>query len=851
MSYSAYKPAGKPLSAEALYHQRLKQGVFQSPSGTIVGVNSNASDTAALLAASSDLTVQPSYVRSVAPEAHNAALAAKQQEIVAWERGQEDPDANAAANNARRTSTLNSTFSAAPPSKVGIPSLNSTTVYKAANANSTSTMSWRTNPDKDIRRTGLQTKQQSTSLNIDKINKLANKNSTKSLSSRFNPELDYRSGLKKQPPTEFLDQDEEDLAASSASASLKHGAGLTDQFSAQKRSQTFQAADVVNASLLKAANEKANLRLNSIKSSNPATLKAQAQLYANALALAQKRSDERVQNYNAGLVNLGGGLTISQTELDNLASTYVQPILNDIEGKALAKRQVDLEKQQRQLELKQKHESAKAQEKEAKAQQQRDLEIAKLDREAKHSKRKETEDANYVKYQAGRNKEIDDKEQELKDVEAKHAEEKEALLKEKQENQERIDKEEADKVAERKKELDDLQAEKDEEIKPTLDELAEETEKLKEVTNARDELANEVKASEDLNKEYEEKIAELESKLEETKNDIEKYTTDLETATGKHETTDKELSELQELHDKEKSEAEKEHEDLDAKLEQLEKEKQGHIDDKAAKKKEILAALDDKVKDEHKINSELPEHLRVDVNEDKIRDTSSLFSVEKPEVKNVSLTADIEEAAESKPKTVSGSQKVTSLVDAVDTSAATAGGATAGAGAATAATAKPAAEAATKPAATTAKSSTTTPVKRAAASSAPKPEPKKKTSFSRRLSSIFKYTTAEDNKDKPATSGTPVKKAAPAAAKPAVTKTAAKSAETTKPAETKKAEPKATETKETKAEEPKKEAEPKQVQPAAKDAEKEAKEDSEFGDFEDDISLNKKENKGGVFTEEI
>ncbi|EER33822.1 conserved hypothetical protein [Candida tropicalis MYA-3404] len=848
MSYSAYKPAGKPLSAEALYHQRLKQGVFQSPSGTIVGVNSNASDTAALLAASSDLTVQPSYVRSVAPEAHNAALAAKQQDIQIWQRGQEDPDASAAATNAKRSSTMNSATPA--PVKVGIPSMNSTTVYKAANARSTSTMTSRINPEKDIRRTGIQSKQQATSLNIDKINRLANKNSTKSLSSRFNPELDYRSGIKKQQPTEFLDQSEEDLAASGASASLKHGAGLSDQFSSQRRAKTFNAADVVNASLLKAANEKANVRLNSIKSSNPATLKAQAQLYANALALAQQRSDERVKNYQTGMVNLGGGLTISQAELDNLASTYVQPILSDIEGKAEAKRQVDLEKQQRQLELKQKHEDAKRQEKEAKAQQERDLEIAKLDRQAKHGKRKEAEDTKYVEYQASRNKEVEDKNQEFKDVEAKHAEEKEALLKEKKENQERIDQEEADKIAERKKELDDLQAEKDEELKPTLDELAEESAKLKEVTNARDELANEVKASENLQKEYEEKLAELESKLEETKNDIEKYTADLETATNKHESTDKELSELQELHDKEKSEAEKEHEELDAKLEQLEKEKEGHIEDKATKKKEILAALDEKVKDEHKINSELPEHLRFDVDEGKIRDTSSLFSAEEPEIKKVSLIPEGE--AEDKGKKAPASQKVVSLVDAVDTGAATEAAAKPAA-ATTESAAKPAAAAAAAEA--TSKSTTATPVKKAAATAAPvtpKPEAKKKASFSRRLSSIFKYTGVDENKNKPA---------AKPAAKPATTATPVKKETTekkataepaeSKPTETKESEPNPTETsKET--EEPKKEVEPKQVQPAAKDAEKEAKEDvSEYGDFEDDISLSKKENKGGVFTEEI
>ena len=148
MSHSAYKASGKPLSAEALYHQRVKQGVFQSPSGTIVGVNSNASNAAALLAASSE-SVQPSYVRSVAPEAHTAALAAKQQEIKAWERGQEDPDASAAASNAKRTNTLSSTTPSTTVN-VGIPSMNSNTIYKAANANSTSTMTSRINPEKTL-----------------------------------------------------------------------------------------------------------------------------------------------------------------------------------------------------------------------------------------------------------------------------------------------------------------------------------------------------------------------------------------------------------------------------------------------------------------------------------------------------------------------------------------------------------------------------------------------------------------------------------------------------------------------------------------------------------------------------
>ena len=137
------------IVSRSIISSTVKQGVFQSPSGTIVGVNSNASDTAALLAASSDLSVQPSYVRSVAPEAHTAALAAKQQEIKAWERGQEDPDASAAASNAKRTNTLSSTTPSTTVN-VGIPSMNSNTIYKAANANSTSTMTSRINPEKTL-----------------------------------------------------------------------------------------------------------------------------------------------------------------------------------------------------------------------------------------------------------------------------------------------------------------------------------------------------------------------------------------------------------------------------------------------------------------------------------------------------------------------------------------------------------------------------------------------------------------------------------------------------------------------------------------------------------------------------
>ncbi|KAG2736770.1 hypothetical protein G9P44_000860 [Scheffersomyces stipitis] len=668
MSHSVYQTNGRPLSQQALYQQKLRQGIYTSPGAATIGVTSNASDTAALLAASSDLTVRPSYERTIAPEAHTAALAAKRETITAWSRENTDPNADAAAANAR-TSTLTSNYSTASSGGVGtgIPSLKGDSLYRAANQNSTSTMTSRINPERDIKRSGLATKSSSNSFDIGKINQVANKNSTKSLNSRFNPDLDFRSGLNATKHTEYLNDEEEALAANGAAASLRHGAGYTDSVSAQKRSKSFTAAAVVNSTLLSAANERANERLQSI-SSTPQDLKAQAQQYASALAVAQKNSDERVKNYKAGVIDLGGGLTILQSELDKMASLVVQPVLNDISSKASAKREADLQKKVAQKELETQHQLAKQEEWKEKNREKAEREAAKQQRIADNEDKKKVEEDQHAEYQQGRNDEVAGKVTETKELELKHAQEKEALLAQKQENQDRIDEEEAALIAGRKKELDDLQAEKDEILKPTLDELEEETAKLKEVTDARDELLNEVTSAEALNKEYEDKLAELTKNLEETKASIEKYTLDLEDSTKKHEETSKEVDALQHLHDEEIQKNAEEENQLDSQLEELNKTKEQHIADKKSGKQAILSEIDDKVKDEHKINKELPEHLRSEVDEEKIRDTGSLFSVEEPVVKEVPLVKEIEpEAKAPEPETKSSTIKPIPVVASAET----------------------------------------------------------------------------------------------------------------------------------------------------------------------------------------
>lgn len=636
MSRSIYQTNGKPLSQQALYQQKLKQGIYTSPSAVSVGVNSNASDTAALLAASADLTVRPSYERTVAQDAHTAALAAKHQNIKTWTRDHTDSDADAAAANAR-TSTLKSTTSStySVGTGIGSGSLKGDAIFKVASQNSTSTMTSRTNPERDVKRSGLVTKSSSSAFDINKISQAANHNSTKSLNSRFNPELDYRSGLKVKSQTEFLTLDEETLAASGAAASLKHGSGYSDQVSSQRRSQTFTARDVVGAKLLAAANANAQGRLNSLNSNSPKDLRAQAQLYANALTIAQKNSDERVRNNRAGVIELGGGLTITQLELDQLASTIVQPVLDDIDVKAASQRDIDNAYKKKQADLAKEHELAQQEQVLAKSKERAELEIAKQQRVTENEEKKRTEDGVLTDYQTERNEEVVTKEAEFAALEVKYAEEKEALLAEKQANQDRIDEEEAELIANRKKELEDAQAEKDELLQPVLDELEEENSKLKEVTDARDELKNEVTSAEELNKEYEEKLASLTEELEGTKKDIETYTTDLEEAEKKHEETTKEVDELHQRSIVVLKNAEDSLKQLDTDLDDLSKQKEEHLTNKALQKEEIQKELDAKVKDEHKINAELPEHLKRDVDESKLKDTGSLFSVEAPKHKEV------------------------------------------------------------------------------------------------------------------------------------------------------------------------------------------------------------------------
>lgn len=622
---SVYQVDGRQLSQQALYQQKLRQGVFNSPGAPSIGVSSSASDAAALLAASSDLTVKPSFERlKVAPEAQTAALAAKSELKAAWSRGKPGALADAAAASAQTPEKIKQR-----ESELGIPVYNLGKVFRAASASATSTMTSRTTPEKSVGRHGLaSTSSTSSGLNIGKISALADKNSSQLLDKRFNPEQDYRLGVKTAPPTRFLTAEEEKLAADLAGRSLtmKHGAGYTDSVSSVKRTKTFQAADVVDATLLAAANKRANERLQSILSTGPADLREQAQLYAKALTAAQKKSEERLKSHKAGLIDLGGGLQLPYSEIDKLATLIVTPVLADITSKAAAQRESDSEKLRKFAELTKLHQAYKTDDYKRRQKEKAEREQEKLDRIKANEERKVEQDKLYEEHQTTRNGEVDERTEEFKALQEKYDGEKAELLKEKLDNEERILEEETGLIDGRKEELEKMQTERDEELKPTLDELDEEKKKLKDLKDSEAQATEETESSEKQKSEYETKIAELKEKLEKTEEEIEAHIKEVEETTSKREALGAEVDELKGTSATEIETAEKEDADLKEKIAELEEEKLQHIETKALHKKEILSEIDEKVKDETKINNELPEHLRDNVDEKKIRDTSSIFT---------------------------------------------------------------------------------------------------------------------------------------------------------------------------------------------------------------------------------
>lgn len=609
MTESTYQVEGKPLSRAAQYQQKLKLGVFFSPSNPSLGVSTNASDTAALLASSSDLTVKPTYEREVGREASIAAVSVRS---ISAQKGKKGDEGEVSYKV-----------------RYGVPQYDQGSIYKVASQKSGSTMTQRTNPAMD-QRLGLATKSAAASLNVQKLNSKATEKSSKSLHSRFNPELDYRSGIQRTLPAEYLNQKEEDLAANSAAALLKHGGSATERASAVDRLNAFKAKDVLYPQLLAAANDKAQGRLKTISSISPVDMRLQVKLYASALAEAQRRSNVRTKNRELGMVDLGGGLLIPQNELDKKASLIVDPILDDLNTRALSLRDHDQVLTAKAEELALLHAKAKEEETAKRQQEKEKFEEDKREKEREDEQRRNEEDAKFEDYKKDKEGVLQNTLNELKELENKYAEERVNLLSQRDENNQRIENEENELRESYRKELVDMQAEKDDQLKPTLDELQAEQMKLKELQEKRDKAQAEHDKKKQLNDEYKVKLEELENNLKNTRDDIEYYKVEFEKASEDHATLRRQTDELKQKLKEEYNTSDKSHRDLDASLRKLETDKENQTKDLSRKENEIKEKTDRRIQNEHEYNNELPQHLRHEVPEKKYKDVGNLFDDVEP-----------------------------------------------------------------------------------------------------------------------------------------------------------------------------------------------------------------------------
>lgn len=711
---SVYQTNGKPLSEEAIYKAKLKYGVYNKPGAPMVGVANSASDSAALLATQTDLSVHP-YKRDLSSEAATAALIAKTDSAPkAWKRENFAPDAEYAAISLRSIkypfdahtlhddkessdaassvlkkdsssiarealedlyafddirngshtftqfdgqslksaleSSAASTYSKKAHPRLdyrsGIPTkssqmkLNIAEILKQSSSNATKTMSMRSAPPPNISRSGLATKKLdygSGAVDISKINSLANEGARKSLLNRMETSSrNHRTGI----PT-ASDYTSRRLAATGAGLSLKT-TSFPDYASYERDS--LKNNSLVDKKVYAIAAANANKKLTQIE--NEAATKSMfsdRELNIKALQIAQANSLKRSKV--SGKIDLGGGLMMDPVELQLLAASIVQPVLSDIDSKAIAQRQADFDRAKQHEDQKQKRLEYRLEQKRLKQEAIAKKEEEKQAKKAKLALDKELENSKQSDLRTDKAKELDDKKAEFDAQTKEENEAKEALLSEKLEAEQLIEEKETSTLKDRETALLVLQGERDEENAPVLEEFLKETTLL-------DELVSKRVAAEAFAKEQSERATKAEADLLELNLKIE--TTDTEIAQLREE-----LSTLKDDSDKHTSEADlllKEHEseiqtkalkeqEFIANNEKLEAEKADLQAKRAAALVSLQEAKQKAIDEELEINNALPEHLQKEVNQD-LSDESDIdedqFNTtdEEPEVPEVTKTSE-------------------------------------------------------------------------------------------------------------------------------------------------------------------------------------------------------------------
>lgn len=340
---SVYQKNGKPLSKEALFRAKLKYGVYQSPArqvGTGVSDSKVASDVAATLANSNRTTIE------------------------AYKRLMVDSNASRAAtivSSRPRTSSVSSTTTVTSDTGSLRAATKALSVIPPAPA-----------PQVSPAKSGA--------LNISKVLVGAEANAEKRIESRMNPEkTNYVYGIKtgdtgKAAEKSFtltseimgrITSKEEYIAEAEAEADPKkyasHAAYAVRNFDPkaesakelaerEKKKQAYYGM-LTSEEVLSMAKVNAQVRLDAIDRMRAGDLLFKNEEYNKlAVAIAQKNSTQRSQHL--GKINLGGGLWLTQDDVQNIAKGLITPVLDEVGTRAGSQRALDADIKQRNVDYK-------------------------------------------------------------------------------------------------------------------------------------------------------------------------------------------------------------------------------------------------------------------------------------------------------------------------------------------------------------------------------------------------------------------------------------------------------------------------------------------------------------------
>lgn len=332
---SVYRKESKPLSQEALYRAQQKYGVYQSPArqtGSGVTNAKAASDAAANLANNNRTTIE-AYKRVLDSNASKAATA-----VASRSRSSSVASTVTVATTSTKSTNAAVKALAAKPAEVPVAkktNMDMSKILSGAEAAAEKRMGSRMKPEKVVY--------------------VTSKDSGKAAERSFSltPEILDKFPTKKALEAETAAESDPKHYASKAAYAVRdfdpNEVTEKELLEREKKKQAYFGM-LTSPQVLSLARTNAQSKLESIDRAAPGSLYRNEEFNKLAVALAQKNSSQRSEH--VGKINMGGGLWLTQADVQNIAQGLITPVLDEVDSRALQQRAIDEDIKQRKIDYK-------------------------------------------------------------------------------------------------------------------------------------------------------------------------------------------------------------------------------------------------------------------------------------------------------------------------------------------------------------------------------------------------------------------------------------------------------------------------------------------------------------------